>query len=388
MSVQRGVWPGIVCILGIGLALSGWPTSAEEPAPVRVGAVLSLSGPGRSYGQGNRMGLTLAAEEINAAGGVRGRPVELIIRDDGNEPRNAMAATLELIQHQRVIALIGGTTSDVARSIARVCERNRTVFITPFATHPEITRGRRYVFRVSFSDVDQAHAIAEFARRDLQARSVVILNNIASIYSSSLSQAFQDQFTQRGGQILRMINYTPDTRDFSRLLRPLQAIPEQPIHIYLPGGILDTIRIVMALRKMQVPVVLLGADTWDSEELLQRLGSAFHDAYYTTLYHPDLDIPENRTFLQKFRTRFQQDPTPDAVAAYDALRILVRALDTAREWTADAIRDALLHVDYRGPSGRIRFRPSGDAVRDVVVLKIVRGRVHFHRLFSVASSRP
>ena len=384
MSVWRGVWPGIVCALGIGgLLLGGRPISAEQPAPVRIGAVLSLSGTGRTYGQANRMGLMLAVEEINAAGGVRGRPVELIIRDDGSEPRKAMAAALELIQRHRVIAIIGGTTSDVARSIARVCDRNRTIFITPFATHPEITRGHRYVFRVSFSDVEQARTMAEFARRDLRVRSVVILNNIASIYSSSLSQAFRDQFTQRGGQILRMINYTPDTRDFAQLLRPLQTIPDRPVYIYLPGGILDTIRIVMALRKMQIPVVLLGADTWDSEELLQRLGPAFQEAYYTTLYHPDLRIPENRTFLQHFRARFQQPPMPDAVAAYDAVQILSRALATVPEWTADTVRDALLHIDYRGPSGQIRFRPSGDALRDVVVLKIVRGRVHFHKLFSV-----
>jgi branched-chain amino acid transport system substrate-binding protein len=354
------------------------PTS---PEPVRIGALFSLTGPNQDYGQANRNGVLLAVDEIQRTQGIRGRPVEIVWGDDTSQPRQALAIADRWIRERRVVAIIGGTTSEVAQPVAALCQRTSTIYVAPFATHPDITRNTTYVFRVSFSDVDQARVAATFARRELQAETVWVLRNASSTYSTYLSDAFRREFEAQGGRVEGVRVYDETTTDFKPVLLPLKEKAPERAFIYLPGHATDTVRIVWTLAQMGISAVLLGSDTWDAEVIFQKTGPNFRLGYYTTLYHSDLPGEKNQAFVRSYTQRFQKPPTADAEAAYDAVHILAAALRKASTWDADSLRQALLSIDYEGPAGRIRFRPSGDSDRDVVIIRIENGVPRLHRLF-------
>lgn len=372
-------------LVGIGLLLATVATVRPTPEtpvePIRIGAILSLTGASQNYGEANRHGLQMAVDEINAAGGIRGRPIEVLWGDDGSQPQQAAAIAARWVQDRQVVALIGGTTSEVARPIAALCQKASIVFVTPFATHPDITKGTTYVFRVSFSDVDQARVAAVFARQELKLASVWVLRDVSSAYSSHLSEAFQREFQSLGGRVEGVFTYDEATTDFTGILKPLKARASGPVALYLPGHVADTVRIVRTLEHLGISALLIGSDTWDAEDILKATGPAFRRGYYTTLYHPALPGERNQAFVREYMKRFRKQPTPDAVAAYDAMHILATALRKASVWDAENLRQALRAVDYEGPAGRIRFRPSGDAERDVVIIQIEDGTARLHRLF-------
>ncbi|GBC84973.1 Leucine-, isoleucine-, valine-, threonine-, and alanine-binding protein [bacterium HR11] len=371
----------------IGMSL--WLTAAgvlgrppEMPVePVRVGALFSLTGTSQSYGEGNRQGLQMAVDEINAAGGIRGRPVEVLWGDDGSQPQQAAAVASRWVRERQVVAIIGGTTSEVARPVATLCQKASMVFIMPFATHPDLTKGATHVFRVSFSDVNQARAAAAFARQELKLAAVWVLRDVSSAYSSHLSEAFRQEFESLGGRVEGVLTYDEATTDFTGILKPLKARASGPVALYLPGHVADTVRIVRTLEHLGISALLIGSDTWDAEDILKATGPAFRRGYYTTLYHPDLPGERNQAFVREYVKRFQKRPTPDAVAAYDAMHILAAALRKASAWDVESLRQALRTLDYEGPAGRIRFGPSGDAERDVVIVRIENGTARLHRLF-------
>ncbi len=351
---------------------------AEEPIP--IGVVTSLTGVHSVYGIEIKRGLELALEEINAQGGVKGRPLRLIIQDDGSDPSRAGKMTRTLIEKEHVPALIGGAVSDIALAIASVCQREKTVFMTPFSTNPAITKIGNFIFRISFNDMSQAEVMARFAYEQLKLTKTVVMKNTSNSYSTTLAEAFKREFTKLGGTVLNVFEYDETTVDFRPLIEPLKKI-EGKFGLYLPGYDIDTVRVLKTLVRMNLKPILLGGDTWDSKKLLDIAGTDFYNGYYTTLYDWSLDTEKNKVFVSSYKEKYGATPSPDAEAAYDALHILAAAMNMAPSLNSDAIRRTLPAVQYEGPSGKITLNPDGEANRDVLVMHIQNGKRRLHTLF-------
>ena len=357
------------------------PLAPAQDAVVKVGAFVSLTGEHSVYGTELEKGLKLARDEINEQGGIQGRTLEFIIRDDASEPAGAIKAVLDLLRREKVAAVIGGTVSNLALAGAQVCQREKTVMIAPFATNPAITATGEYIFRISFDDRYQAEAMARFAARELGLKRVVILKNVSNPYSSDLARFFADSFKKLGGRVLKVLEYDQNTVQFVDLLSPLAEIPPG-YGVYLPGYDMDTSRIVKTLAKMQRTPILLGADTWDSRHLLQLTGADFHRGYYTTLYDAGIRTERNQAFVRRFQKMYGQPPTPDAEAAYDAVKVLAAALARVEgPITSEKLRVALSRVSYEGPAGKIRFDAHGNSLRDVVLMRIRNGKRSLFKLY-------
>lgn len=368
-------------LMGIFICTAAFP----QENPIRVGAFVSLTGPHKVYGVELQRGLELALEEINAGGGVRGRSLELIIRDDQSNPGVAIKNALDLIRKEQVMAIIGGAVSELALAGAQACQREHRVMLAPFATNPAITATGDFIFRISFDDRFQADIMARFAYNELKINKVVILKNVSNPYSSDLARFFEEQYISLGGKVLKVIEYDANTVQFQDLLQSLPQIKDL-FAIYLPGYDIDTARIVKTLRKLNIDVTLLGADTWDSRELLKLAGTDFHKGYYTTLYDASIPNKLNQNFVARFREKYNVPPTPDAVAAYDALQVLTQALRSAEgALNPVALKEALKKVKYEGPSGRIIFDAQGNTRRDAVIMQIKDGQRSLYKLYGSRS---
>lgn len=365
-----------VCVTTLGALLTlGAGGCGGEPSgdTVEIAAMFTLSGDTRDV-QSTR-GARLAVDEINARGGVRvgGRRlrVRLHFVDDRSEPQVAVARANEVVNRDRVVALLGPSKSVVAVPVGAVAERAGVPMITPASTSPATTRGRRFVFRTTFTDNVQGAVAARFAREELRARTAAVLYEATSPYNSGLAEAFQQAFRAQGGTVVRELRYTVDQDDPTRGLARLRA--RAPDVLYLPNAAPDVELQGRRTRRLGLKAILLGGDAWDINRL--RDVPAFDGSYATTLWSADTKRPRPRAFVRSFIRTYGSPPTAYAASSYDAVQLITAALQRAGVADTQAVRAELDAVDvHEGAVGRLRFGETGDPQTGAVVLAIRGGR--------------
>jgi len=191
----------ITSLLVLGGALSkAHQTNTKES--IRIGVFLDLSGQTASFGKSTLDGIKLATDEINTAGGLLGRRVDLIVEDDRGVLAEIGNAATRLIQTKKAHALVGEVASSLTISAALVAQENKVPLVTPASSHPKVTTVGDYIFRACFIDPLQGEALAEFARRDLKTRRAALLTDANSDYSKSLTIAFEKRFVELGGKVV------------------------------------------------------------------------------------------------------------------------------------------------------------------------------------------
>src|ERR1019366_8554990 len=186
-------------LLALASGLAAFALRADDP--VRVGEYASLTGKEASFGQSSHRGITMAVEEINAAGGVLGRRIELITEANQTVPGQSATAAKKLISREKVVALLGEVSSGRSLEAAPVAQGARVPMIAPASTNPKVTQVGDYVFRVCFIDPFQGAVMAKFALGELKARRVAVISSVSNAYSVGLAKVFRERFTGAGGTI-------------------------------------------------------------------------------------------------------------------------------------------------------------------------------------------
>ncbi|HEY0658827.1 MAG TPA: ABC transporter substrate-binding protein, partial [Pyrinomonadaceae bacterium] len=181
---------------------------------IKVGVYGDLSGQTASFGQSTKNGIQLAVDEINAAGGVNGKQIQLIIEDDQGQPQQATTVVQKLINQDKVQAILGEVASTNSLAAAPVAQGARIPMITPSSTNPKVTEVGDYISRVCFIDPFQGSTMAKFAATTLKAKTAAILGDVNSDYSKGLTQFFEQEFTKNGGTIVTKEAYTQTDPDF------------------------------------------------------------------------------------------------------------------------------------------------------------------------------
>lgn len=347
--------------------------------PVVLGAVYNLSGPLADLDIPSLRGARLAVAEANRAGGVLGRSIELVVADGKNRPETVGARTVELLEKTpSVVALMGLSDTDMVLAAAPVAARNRRLFLTSGATSPRLpAEVPDYLFLACFGDNVQAAAAAEWAYRDLAARTVSVLFNATMTYTRLLHAYFQTRFTQLGGRIVSVESYTPDgVGDAVGRLRQADVV-------YLAAGPEDAPVAARSLRRAGVAAPILGGDGFDSGDLWRRYPDV-GKVYFTT--HADLDADNTDPAARAFRKAYREaygEAVPNAFAAlgYDTARLMLAAITAAGNTDPASVRAALAATsDFEGVTGTISYAGGGTIPRkSVSIVRIDRGRRAFVR---------
>src|SRR5687768_6237005 len=222
----------LLALLMAGCAPGGNETPTDEAAnPIPVGVYAALTGPTASFGVATRDGATLAADEINKAGGVLGRPIRLIIEDDQGRPEEAASVVTKLITRDRVVAVIGENASSRSLAAAPICQANRVPMISPSSTNPQVTEKGDFIFRMCFIDPYQGDVVAAFSRNNLKLDRVSVLQDVKNDYSVGLAKFFTESFQRRGGQVLGTHSYAEGDNDFRSQLTAIKKAGPQAIFI-------------------------------------------------------------------------------------------------------------------------------------------------------------
>jgi branched-chain amino acid transport system substrate-binding protein len=382
IAIRGPIGIAFVVALAIGLACGPAQNSGSDGA-IKVGHFASLTGDTATFGRSADRGIRMAVEELNAQGGVLGRPIEVITEDDRSVTEEARSAAQKLLQRDGVVALLGEVASSRSLAAAPEAQRARVPMISPASTNPRVTEVGDYVFRTCFIDPFQGAVMARFAHEDLGARRVAILFDFKQDYSVGLADFFRKTFRELGGEIVADERYTSGDIEFRAQLTTIRGA--HPDAIFVPGYYTEVGLIAKQARELGIQVPLLGGDGWDSEKTLEIGGPAVEGYFFSTHYAADSDDPRVRDFV----TRYQQKNSelPDAMAAlgYDAAKILADAMARAGKTEGPALRDAIATTkDYAGVTGRITIDPERNAVKDAVVLKIEDGHFRYHRTVSAA----
>lgn len=369
--------------VGIGLAalsvgLLPVIAGAGRPADkILVGHYASMTGKEATFGQSTDNGLRLAIDEINAAGGINGKKIEIITYDTKGESAEAGKAVTRLITQDKVVAVIGEVASGLSIAGGAVCQQYQVPMISPSSTNPRVTMGRDFVFRVCFIDPFQGFVVAKFARENLKAASAAILYDQSAPYSKGLRDEFKKNFEKMGGKVVADQAYNAGDQDFSAQLATIRS--GSPDVIFVPGYYTEAGNIAIQARKLGITVPLLGGDGWDSEQLAKIGGEAIEGCYYSNHYAPDQPSDEVKAFVEKYKKAFNGQ-TPDGLAAlgYDAGLILADALKRSKSLSGKDLRDAIAATqNFKAVTGTIGIDSNRNATKAAVVVQMKGGKPQF-----------
>lgn len=366
-------FPRPILALAAGLAV----VSLRAEDTIKVGEYASLTGKEASFGQSSHKGITMAIEDINGAGGVLGRKLELITEDNQTLPGQSATVAKKLIARDRVVALLGEVSSGRSLEAAPIAQAARIPMIAPAATNPKVTQVGSYIFRVCFIDPFQGTVMAKFAANELKVRRVAIISSVSNAYSVGLAKFFRETFVAGGGVITAEQKYSEGDKDFRAQLTAIGATGCDAV--FVPGYYTEAALIVRQARELGLNMPFLGGDGWVADELLAIGGSALNGCYYSTHFSPENTSPEVRRFVANYRARWGGE-TPDAFAAlgYDAVGILADAIRRAGTTDGPALRDALAATrDFKGASGQTTIDANRDASKPATIIAIRDGRLNF-----------
>ena len=362
------------------LALACQPGRESQTAAVAtdipVGLYGAMSGSEASFGQATMQGVKLAAEEINASGGVLGKKIRLVVEDDQGKAEEAASAVTKLITHDNVIAIIGENSSNQSLAAAPICQANRIPMISPSSTNPNVTKKGDYIFRVCFTDPYQGKALATFVRQNLNLTSAAILRDNKNDYSVGLAEVIRAEFTRLGGKIVAEQSYTGGDADFRPQLTAIKS--SNPQVLFVPGFYTDAGQIALQARDLGIDCPLVGGDGWDSPAVIAIGGKAVNGCYFSDHYFVGEPRPAVQRFVSEINKRTGKNPDANSALGYDALHILVNAIAKAGSLDRKAIRDQIATTkDYDGVSGVITMGPDRDPIKPVAMIKIDAGTTHF-----------
>ncbi len=359
--------PAIVGAMMFLLALS----ACSPSEPIKIGLLAGLSDRGSDFGESVRNGVILAVEQQNQAGGINGRKIELLVRDDGQDKAKATQAAQELIALRPDI-IIGPVTSSMATVVLPLMEQAGQVFISPTVASTNFYGKDDNFFRVNCTTREAAiqHARVLFKRGTRLAGLAFDASNLP--FSGTWVEAFSAEFKQLGGAVSGTAGFESSaTTSFSDVItRLLDSKPEALIFV---ASTLDTSRLAQQARRL-APGLQLSSSEWaaSAEALSEMGGSAVEGMLITHAYNRDDSGAAYQNFRSAFKNRFQREFGSFSLLAYDTANIVFAAMK--QRSGNESMKGALLkYGPYKGVQQDIVFDASGDATRMVYFTEIRSG---------------
>jgi branched-chain amino acid transport system substrate-binding protein len=354
--------------------LTGCGKKAEDT--IKIGGVFPITGDVPALGAAMENGAELAVKEINAAGGILGKQIELVVEDDQNQASVAPNAITKLIEQDKVSAVVGTYSSKCSIPMAAVAKENNVVMITPASTNEKVTlEGGEYVFRACFIDPYQGKVGAKFAVDNLGATKAAMLYDVGNDYSVGISKEFKSNFEELGGKIVYEETYNAGESDFKAFLTEIKELGVDVL--YLPDNYSTVGLIAKQARELGIDCPLLGSDSWSDPGLVEVGQDAIEGSYFTDHASMTSDNEKIQNFIKSYKTEYNLDPSSFSVLSYDSVYLVAEAIKKAGNTDSAAIKDALTSIDYAGIGGQITFDENRNPVKSAYINKVENGEFIF-----------
>jgi branched-chain amino acid transport system substrate-binding protein len=371
----------------LAVLLAGCAPAA--PTEIKIGLDVPMTGDIAYVGTQSQRAAEMKSADINDAGGldVGGKTYKLniIVADNESKAESATAAATKLITQDKVLAIVGPQASKQAVPTGEVANENSTPMISPWSTNPNTTLNRPWVFRACFLDPFQGPVVANFATDEFGATKAAVLYDVASDYPKGLAENFRDAWlTLHGdGSVVAFESFTTGDTDFSAQLTKIKGTEAEIL--FTPQYYNEVPLIVKQARELGLDMVIVGSDSWGDPKTLELCGDACEGLYFSTHYAAEGAVGPTKVFIDRYNATYGEIPGDVAALTWDALDILLKAIQNTGGLTGDlakdreAVKDELGKVaGFVGITGKMTFTPDGDPIKCAVIVKIEGGKFKFY----------
>lgn len=350
---------------------------------VKIGLLVPLTGPAAADGTSALYSVQIALDQVNAAGGVLGKQVELVYYDDRADAKEAVALAHKLIEQDKIAAFVAGSYSLPTRAVAPIFQEEEIPLVAAYAIHPDVTRAGDFCFRNGFLGMVEGKAAGYTAHKLLGGKTVALLTS-DNDFGRTLVEGFKE-YASKFAPDLKIVSeqaYPFSEKDYKPYLSKIKEL--NPDVIFASGYYFQTGPLLRQARELGIQSKILGEEGADSPKLMEIAGDAAEGFYIVTNFDRDDPRPVVQSFLAEFRNRHKFEPDMVGASAYDAFMIITDGMKTAGSTDGKKVRDAIAAVkDYNGLTGIIGgFDEIGEVVKPVQVQVVKEG---FFRHFGVVT---
>ncbi|MEM7052825.1 MAG: ABC transporter substrate-binding protein [Acidobacteriota bacterium] len=331
-------------------------SACNQDKPVKIGAVLPLTGQWEVYGDPIRKGVELAAEQL-AQDPAQTVAIELDIRDSESNAENA-AAVLEALYAEGALAAVGGVTTAEALAMIPVVDKKDRVLISPSATSPRLTGISRTFYRVAPSDFREGAKMGNYAAQGLQLTKVAIIA-AESPYARGIQDVFKSEFERYGGEVPGVVEYPSGTTEFEPFIDEVLAF--EPQAVYVADYAFEIAGIISEIRDKGFKGRILTTHALNAPGVFENLGAKAENVLLTqSVFDVASDDPAVKNFVVAYQEKYGELPNVFAAQAYDALGVLASALQNGGRLPNEFQKGMRSLSDFTGASGAIQFDEKGD----------------------------
>jgi len=351
--------------------------AAPSGDPIKIGQPYNLTGGYASIDNPASQGSALAAKEVNAAGGVLGRPIELIVYDGKSDVPTVSAIAKKMVEEDKVVAMAGLTDTSYMKAAGPVAQEAGIPMLDVAGTAPVITSIGDFIFMLPFGDNVQAAVASDFAK-EKGWKSTAMLVDEAMDYTKYLAKYFNEAYTtgDNAGTVVSRLAYNMGDTDFSAQLTEFKNLDPQPDFLFISANPGEIGTIIKQARDLGLNQPILGGDGYDTP-LLAELAGPVNDVYFTTHQGIYGDDPAAKAFNEAYAAEYGAPPeSVFAALGYDGVKLMADAINRAGSTDGTAIRDALQATDgFVGVTGTISYEPgSRIPKKSVALVQVVDGK--------------
>ena len=322
---------------------------------VKVGVLLPLTGEQAKFGEIEKRSFEMAAEEINAKGGVNGKKIELLFEDDTGKPDVGRSATEKLISQEKVPIITGGYSSSVTAASTAVAQQFKVPFLVSTGSADKITEsGYDYVFRINPPASEYPAAVVTFLEEVVKPKTAVILFE-NSLFGQSSSKSFEEDCEKLGIKVLTKEGYNKGAIDFKPLLTKVKAM--NPDLVYMVSYVMDAALMMRQAKELDFnPKLFIGGGAgFTLPEFQKNAGDAAEYVYSATLWVETVPYPGAMDYYKKYQKKFKEDTEYHGAEAYASMYVVADALKRAKSITPKDVRNALAATDMMTAFGPVKF---------------------------------
>lgn len=350
----------------------------EVPDEITIGFAGTLSGENALVGEYQKNAIQVVENELAENDGcieIMGKSVKVNIALEDTEGKPDISANVyrKFIDEYKVAAIVGPNESTGALAACPIAQESEVPTVTIFATNDEVTKVGDYIFRACYLDPFQGKVAAKYAYEDLGAKTAGILFSNADAYSKFLKDAFVEEFEKLGGEVVAQEEYAgADVKDFNAQLVNINA--ENPDVLLLPNQVGELALQIQQAKSIGIEATMLGGDSWDLATLVDVAGKDMVEgAYYVAPFSSSDQSEAAQKWVEAYNEVAGENPGSHATLAYEALHIVLDALERVEEYDGAHLRDAIYATDLDLPSGHVTMDEEGNPKKNAVILQYQDG---------------
>ncbi|MCX5917065.1 MAG: ABC transporter substrate-binding protein [Deltaproteobacteria bacterium] len=342
------------------LVLSGGIVWGADP--IYIGVSAPLTGNYAEYGQNWKKAMDLGLGWINSAGGVKGRPIELIYTDSKSDPKESAAVAQKYVSDKRIVATMGDFTSTACMAAQPIYDRGGLVQLSPTASHPKFAPGSVWSFGIIGTQAGEGPFMANYAVKILGKKKIAVLY-INNDWGIATKDYFVNAAKEMGAEILAIEAFFEADKDFTGVLTKLRGV--KPELLYIPSMYNEMALIAKQREKLGwIDILIMGPGSLYSPKLLEIGGASVNGLYTSAVFFPKDPRPEVQKFVKGFEEKYKSAPNMFAAIAYDGINLMAEVLRKAGT-DRKAIRDELEKTkNFPGVTGKITFTERRDVIKD------------------------